>query len=44
MAQYGEYQLEGKKDQRICVRPSKRENKAFVDCIRKVKNDGLDTS
>ena len=29
MAQYGKYQLEGSHDQRICIRSSKREKKAF---------------
>ena len=35
MSQYGEYQLKGSKYQRIRVRPSKRENKAFKYYIRK---------
>ena len=35
MAQYGEYQLEESKDQRVCVRSSKRENKVCKHCIRK---------
>ena len=44
MVQYGKYQLEGLQDQRICVRSSKRDKKAFKYYIRKKKSDDLDTS
>ena len=37
MAQYGNYQLEGSHNQRICARPSKRKKKAFKYFMRKEK-------
>ena len=37
MAQNENYQLKGTRIQRICVRPSKREKKAFKYYIRKEK-------
>ena len=35
MAQYGKNQLKGSHDQRICIRSSKREKKAFKYYVRK---------
>ena len=35
MSKYGEYQLEGLKYQRVYVRNSEREKKAFKRCIGK---------
>ena len=35
MAQYGEYQLEGSQDKRICVGLGKREENYFKNNVRK---------